>query len=40
MIDAPVATILLSYHWLDRLDLRVFLAAVTALDDVHNPIHV
>lgn len=30
-IDAPVATALLSYHWLDRRDLRVFLAAITAL---------
>ncbi|KAK4695258.1 hypothetical protein P7C71_g2468, partial [Lecanoromycetidae sp. Uapishka_2] len=30
-IDAPVATALLSYQWLDRRDLRIFLAIITAL---------
>ena len=30
-IDAPIAIILLSYPWLDRRDLRVFLAAAAAL---------
>lgn len=30
-IDAPIGIILLSYPWLDRRDLRVFLAAAAAL---------
>ena len=30
-IDAPVATALLSYHRLERRDLRIFLVAITAL---------